>query len=62
VAAGIRDGLRGKDPAGFRRAMTIIAVLAVTTCGYVRGRSLPTAPESPAAGPHAPHTSWREIN
>jgi GT2 family glycosyltransferase len=62
VARGIRDQLRGKDPAGFRRAATVIAVLAVTTCGYIRGRSLPTAPPSPAAGPHAPHTSWREIN
>jgi GT2 family glycosyltransferase len=43
VAAGLRDVRRG-DPAGALRAATIVAGLAITTAGYVRGRLARRAP------------------
>jgi glycosyltransferase involved in cell wall biosynthesis len=61
VASGILGWLRGNDPAGLARAMTVIAVLAVTSFGYVRGRRLPQGTVSPGAGSSTPLTSWREV-
>jgi hypothetical protein len=37
VALGLRDALRG-DPSGLGRAAAIVGGLALTVCGYVRGR------------------------
>jgi GT2 family glycosyltransferase len=62
VFAGIRDRVQGKDPAGLGRAMTIIAVLAVTTCGYIRGRRLPAAPIDAESKQNGARPSWREVN
>ena len=61
VAGGILGRIRGTDAAGFRRAMAVIAVLTVTTCGYIRGRRLPLDPADAGLGPHEPHASWREV-
>ena len=61
VASGIAGRIRGTDPAGFRRAMATVAVLAVTTCGYIRGRRLPLVPADAELAPHEPLTSWREV-
>jgi len=61
VAGGILGRIRGTDPAGFRRAMAVIAVLTVTTCGYIRGRRLPLDPADAGLEPHEPHASWREV-
>jgi hypothetical protein len=36
-------------------------VLAVTTCGYIRGRRLPLDPANAGLEPHEPHASWREV-
>ena len=47
VATGVRDGLVG-DPAGFKRAAAIIAGLAITAAGYLRGFA--AAPRRPADG------------
>jgi GT2 family glycosyltransferase len=61
VASGIAGKVRGTDPAGLRRAMATTAVLAVTTCGYIRGRRLPLDPADAGLAPHEPHASWREV-
>jgi glycosyltransferase involved in cell wall biosynthesis len=37
VAAGLRDGLSGRDRAGLARSAAILAGLAVTTAGYTHG-------------------------
>jgi GT2 family glycosyltransferase len=61
VASGIAGRIRGKDPAGLRRAMATVAVLAVTTCGYIRGRRLPLDPADAGLALHEPHASWRKV-
>src|SRR5438046_10648275 len=38
VFSGIRDWSRGDNPQGLGRAGAVLAVLACTTAGYVRGR------------------------
>lgn len=61
VYAGIRDWVRGKDPAGGSRAAAILIVLAATATGYLRGRSLP-AGSPPAEAAAAPQDElWREV-
>ena len=47
IATGVRDGLTG-DRAGFKRAAAIVAGLAITAAGYLRGFA--TAPRPPADG------------
>jgi hypothetical protein len=61
VYAGIRDWSRGKDPSGLRRAGMILAVLAATATGYLRGRRLPegSPPAETAATPQ--DELWREV-
>jgi GT2 family glycosyltransferase len=62
VFIGVQDWLLGKDKDGLRRAGTVIAVLAVTTFGYVQGRRLPGGPAGSVAG-HSPQASnWREVS
>ena len=61
VFAGIRGWIRGKDPAGLSRAGAIIAVLASTASGYLRGRRLPAGslPAEPSLVPQ--DELWREV-
>ncbi|MGZ4660075.1 MAG: glycosyltransferase family 2 protein, partial [Arthrobacter sp.] len=61
VFAGIRGWLRGEDPAGLGRAAVIIAVLAATATGYVRGRRLPAAPVPLKPAPVSAEDAWREV-
>jgi GT2 family glycosyltransferase len=61
VFAGTLDWIRGKDPAGLSRAGAILAVLAVTAAGYLRGRRLP-AGSPPAATAVTPQDElWRDV-
>jgi hypothetical protein len=61
VFAGIRGWSRGKDPAGLSRAGAILAVLAATATGYLRGRRLP-AGSLPAESAVLPQDElWREV-
>jgi GT2 family glycosyltransferase len=61
VFAGTRDWIRGKDPAGLSRGGAILAVLAATATGYLRGRSLPPG-SPPAETAVMPQDElWREV-
>jgi hypothetical protein len=61
VLAGIRDWSRG-DPGGLGRAAAVVAVVAVTSAGYFRGRHLADFPgrslEQPVLAGVSP---WREV-
>jgi len=61
VFAGTRDWIRGHDSAGLGRAGTIIAVLAATAGGYLRGRGQTPAPAPLKPSPAAPEDLWREV-
>ena len=61
VFAGVGGWLRGQDPAGLSRATVIIAVLAATATGYVRGRRLPAAPAPQKPVPVSSDEPWREV-
>jgi hypothetical protein len=61
VFAGIRGWTRGSDPAGLSRAGVIIAVLASTAAGYVRGRRLPARPAAPETSPEPKDELWRDV-
>lgn len=61
VFAGLGGWTQRKDPAGLVRAGTIIAVLACTACGYLRGRSQDRSPLPVKPGPTAPEDLWREV-
>jgi GT2 family glycosyltransferase len=45
VFAGLRDWGRGSDPQGLARAASVVAVLAFTSAGYLRGRQLASGAE-----------------
>lgn len=45
VFGGVRDWSRGTEPGGLARAATVLAVLACTAAGYVRGRQLAAGSE-----------------
>lgn len=61
VFAGIRAGVQERKPEGFSRAAVIVAVLAATASGYVRGRRMPpaTAPLTPREVPET--EAWRDV-
>ncbi len=61
VFAGIRTAIQDREPAGIRRAATIIAVLAATAAGYVRGRRMPAAPARVAPSPTSADEAWRDV-
>jgi len=61
VFAGVREWIRGNDPAGLGRAGAIIAVLASTASGYARGRRQPSAPMQVRPGPVTPDDLWRDV-
>lgn len=62
VFLGVKDWLVGKDKDGLRRAATVVAVLAVTTFGYVQGRRFPGEPDAAEPGQDAAPASWREVS
>jgi GT2 family glycosyltransferase len=51
VFGGVRDWSRGAEPGGLARAGTVLAVLACTAAGYVRGRQLASGTETKRAIP-----------
>ncbi len=61
VFAGILAGVRNREPDGFSRAAVIVAVLAATAAGYVRGRRLPPAPAPLAARGIPAAEPWRDV-
>jgi GT2 family glycosyltransferase len=61
VFCGVRDWIRGKDSAGLGRAGAVIAVLASTASGYVRGRRQPSAPMPVKPSLVTPDDLWREV-
>lgn len=61
VFSGIREWGRGENPQGLGRAGSVLAVLAFTSAGYLRGRQLAHASttELNKAAPHG--ATWREV-
>lgn len=61
VLAGMFDWTRG-DPGGLGRAAAVVAVVASTTAGYLRGRQLAHLPGRPLTEPVLAGVSpWREV-
>lgn len=61
VLAGISDWTRG-DPGGLGRAAAVVAVVASTSAGYLRGRQLAHLPGRPLTQPVLAGVSpWREV-
>ncbi|MEC5199025.1 GT2 family glycosyltransferase [Arthrobacter sp. PL16] len=62
VLSGIRDWGTGRDSAGLGQAGAIVAVLACTTGGYLRGRQIAHTTRSRAARTTtAPEEAWRTV-
>ncbi len=61
VFAGVRDWSRGDNPQGLSRAAAVIAVLACTAAGYVRGRQIAHVGGLPLSGPALVGAPWREV-
>ncbi|WP_354148885.1 glycosyltransferase family 2 protein [Arthrobacter sp. 754] len=61
VFSGIRDWSRGDNPQGLGRAGAVIAVLACTAAGYVRGRQTAHVEGRPLDGTALVGAPWREV-
>ncbi|MET3204894.1 MULTISPECIES: glycosyltransferase [unclassified Arthrobacter] len=61
VFAGVRDWGRGDNPQGLGRAGAVIAVLACTAAGYVRGRQTAHIKGRPLSGTALVGAPWREV-
>ncbi len=61
VRAGIRDWGTGSDSAGLGRAGATVAVLAITTGGYLRGRQLAHLARSRATKAAPSAAEWRTV-
>ncbi|MDI3194496.1 glycosyltransferase family 2 protein [Pseudarthrobacter sp. AL07] len=61
VFSGIRDWSRGDNPQGLGRAGAVIAVLACTAAGYVRGRQTAHAEGRSLSGTALAGAPWREV-
>lgn len=61
VIAGVRDWGRGDNPQGLGRAGAVIAVLACTAAGYVRGRRIAHVEGRPLSGTALLGAPWREV-
>lgn len=59
ILSGIKDSIVERNPEGLKRAGAIVAVLAFTTAGYVRGRQL-THADASATAPRL-RAKWREV-
>jgi GT2 family glycosyltransferase len=61
VFSGIRDFGRGGGFGGLARAGTVVAVLACTSAGYVRGRRLAWASDTRESNGGPRRARWREV-
>ena len=61
VFSGIRDWSRGDNPQGLGRAGSVLAVLAFTSAGYLRGRRLAHAGVTQLGTPALQNAGWREV-
>lgn len=61
VFSGIRDWSRGDNPHGLGRAGAVIAVLACTTAGYVRGRQTAGSAPRSLSGNTPMDLPWRQV-
>ncbi|KRE73008.1 glycosyltransferase family 2 protein [Arthrobacter sp. Soil762] len=61
VFSGIRDWGRGDNPQGLGRAGAVIAVLAWTAAGYVRGRRIAHVEGRPLSGTVIAGAPWSEV-
>jgi GT2 family glycosyltransferase len=61
VLSGLRDWGAGKDSAGLGRAGAVVAVLGITTGGYLRGRQLAHFARSRAAEAVPAAVEWRTV-
>ncbi|MCO4255853.1 glycosyltransferase family 2 protein [Pseudarthrobacter cellobiosi] len=61
VFAGVRDWGRGDNPQGLGRAGVVIAVLACTAAGYIRGRRIAHVEGRPLSGTALAGAPWREV-
>ncbi|WP_159800858.1 glycosyltransferase family 2 protein [Arthrobacter zhaoguopingii] len=61
VLSGLRDWGTGKDSAGLGRAGAVVAVLGITTGGYLRGRQLAHLARTRPAEPVPAAAEWRTV-
>ncbi|MHC6229019.1 glycosyltransferase family 2 protein [Arthrobacter sp. MMS24-T111] len=61
VFSGIRDWSRGTNPQGLGRAGSVIAVLAFTSAGYIRGRRMAHGTPSQLSELTLQGAPWREV-
>lgn len=61
VLAGIRDWSRGSNPQGLGRAGSVLAVLAFTSAGYLRGRRLTHVSTTQLSRTAPEGALWREV-
>ncbi|QNE16229.1 glycosyltransferase family 2 protein [Pseudarthrobacter sp. NBSH8] len=61
VFSGVRDWSRGDNPQGLGRAGAVIAVLACTAAGYVRGRRMSHVEGRPLPRTIRVGAAWREV-
>jgi len=59
--SGIRDWSRGDNPQGLGRAGAVVAVLACTAAGYVRGRRNAVVLDHLSSGTLVMDAPWREV-
>ncbi|UVJ39576.1 glycosyltransferase family 2 protein [Arthrobacter sp. CJ23] len=61
VVSGVRDWGAGRNPQGLGRAGAVIAVLACTAAGYVRGRRIGHVPGRPLRAADLADAPWRDV-
>jgi GT2 family glycosyltransferase len=61
VLAGIRDWITGSNPRGLGRAGSVLAVLAFTSAGYLRGRRLAHVSTTQLSRTAPQGAPWREV-
>ncbi|MDQ0662308.1 GT2 family glycosyltransferase [Arthrobacter ulcerisalmonis] len=61
VFSGIRDWSRGANPYGLGRAASVLAVLAFTSAGYLRGRQMAHVSTTQPDGLVLKGAPWREV-
>lgn len=61
VFSGIRDWSKGENPHGLGRAGSVLAVLAFTSAGYLRGRRMAHVATTQSAALAVEGAPWREV-